>query len=74
MNKTMNKPKSTRGGARKGAGRPKSGRGETLRMYADKELLAKFDRIAAARGLERSAMLRQIVEQEIEHVSLVIGA
>ena len=69
----MNKPKSTRGGARAGAGRPKSGRGDTLRMYADKKLLAEFDKMTKSLGLfkrngelDRSAMLRQIVEQEID--------
>jgi hypothetical protein len=62
----MKKTKSTRGGARKGAGRPKSGRGETLRMYADKDLLAKFDNLRGKYGLDRSGMLRQLVEQEVE--------
>lgn len=52
---------SNHGGTRPGAGRPVSGRGAMLRMYANSGLLKRFDRIAASRDLTRTEMLRMIV-------------
>lgn len=42
-------------------GRPPSGRGAYFRIYLDKELTAKFDRLCKEKDFSRSELLRVIV-------------
>jgi Ribbon-helix-helix protein, copG family len=66
----MSAPHKTHGGARPGAGRPRARRRKILMGFKfDPELAAALTKLAKARGLNKSALIRQLVAEEIKRTT-----